>query len=594
MTTHPSAGRPSGSAFFDWIRRQGIVRTDDRWLGGVAAGLAHRIGWDPHLMRGLFVVAALFSGVGLVLYGVAWLLIPEAPSGRVDFEEAVHGRFSPGFWGGVVCASAGAVYALIWTSVTFPIGLLPIVVALGAVVLLVAYAFNRPAAGWPGPGAFNAPPGPPAAPYPTSTEETPMSSKPGPVPGGEPASPPEPEPETAQATPDSRPSVPEAAAAGVATAGDVISEAATSAVDAVTDAVEAVTDAVDLADAKDATEAVADAADVPEPATEPPTAVMTEEPETTTLPTEPATAVMPEPGPETEPATTALPTGAVPPTTPGPGAAPGGSAGPAQPGGQAAPFPQKLPGRPKSGSVGIAIVGLMLLVMASVMALSRYTNALEDFVVVTLCLGLALIMMGIGLIILGFMGRRAGLFVAASIVLALVALPMAAAAEAVSVANGSWAAGSFAYWPDSPEMTRDGFSAAAGRLTVDLTDTGIRSNDGQPVDVALGIGQASVVLPTDRPITLNAEIGLGEIDVESLTDTGWSLEWSERTRQTLRWPDRSPYGLNIALSAQYSPPPVETTDPADPADPAVLAEEYPTLTVNCRGSFGQLRITQER
>jgi signal transduction histidine kinase len=47
--------------------------------GGIAAGVAERMGWDVTLVRIVFVVATLLSsGVGLALYVLAWLLVPGA------------------------------------------------------------------------------------------------------------------------------------------------------------------------------------------------------------------------------------------------------------------------------------------------------------------------------------------------------------------------------------------------------------------------------------------------------------------------------------------------------------------------------------
>jgi signal transduction histidine kinase len=48
---------------------------EDRLLGGVAAGLAARTGWDVVVIRLLFVLAALLS-VGVPAYVIAWLLVP--------------------------------------------------------------------------------------------------------------------------------------------------------------------------------------------------------------------------------------------------------------------------------------------------------------------------------------------------------------------------------------------------------------------------------------------------------------------------------------------------------------------------------------
>jgi phage shock protein PspC (stress-responsive transcriptional regulator) len=103
----PAAGAPTsptapGAPFFDRIRAFGVVRPDEgRWVAGAAAGLARRWGVDPLVVRGLFVAAALFTGIGLVAYGLAWLFLPH-PDGRIHAQEVLAGRVTAGFVGGVV------------------------------------------------------------------------------------------------------------------------------------------------------------------------------------------------------------------------------------------------------------------------------------------------------------------------------------------------------------------------------------------------------------------------------------------------------------------------------------------------------------
>jgi signal transduction histidine kinase len=53
---------------------------DNRWLGGVCAGISRRYGIDLWLVRFAFVAATAAGGVGVVLYGLAWLVIPAADS----------------------------------------------------------------------------------------------------------------------------------------------------------------------------------------------------------------------------------------------------------------------------------------------------------------------------------------------------------------------------------------------------------------------------------------------------------------------------------------------------------------------------------
>jgi signal transduction histidine kinase len=60
----------------------GVLRRDRDagWLGGVAAGIARRLGVDVSLVRLAFVVAAAAGGIGFAAYGLGWLLIPAGDS----------------------------------------------------------------------------------------------------------------------------------------------------------------------------------------------------------------------------------------------------------------------------------------------------------------------------------------------------------------------------------------------------------------------------------------------------------------------------------------------------------------------------------
>jgi phage shock protein PspC (stress-responsive transcriptional regulator) len=51
-------------------------RATDRVIGGVAAGIADYLNIDPVLVRAVFVGLVVFGGAGILLYLVAWLLIP--------------------------------------------------------------------------------------------------------------------------------------------------------------------------------------------------------------------------------------------------------------------------------------------------------------------------------------------------------------------------------------------------------------------------------------------------------------------------------------------------------------------------------------
>ncbi|MGH3932426.1 MAG: PspC domain-containing protein [Pseudonocardiaceae bacterium] len=64
---------------------------DDRKIGGVAAAIGRRYGIDPVLVRVGFVVATFFSGAGVLLYLLGWLLLP-AVGDEVCAAEGLLGR----------------------------------------------------------------------------------------------------------------------------------------------------------------------------------------------------------------------------------------------------------------------------------------------------------------------------------------------------------------------------------------------------------------------------------------------------------------------------------------------------------------------
>ncbi|WP_460522636.1 PspC domain-containing protein [Flindersiella endophytica] len=50
---------------------------EGRMVAGVCGGLADYLNVDVAIVRLAMVVLALLGGIGLVVYGVAWILVPE-------------------------------------------------------------------------------------------------------------------------------------------------------------------------------------------------------------------------------------------------------------------------------------------------------------------------------------------------------------------------------------------------------------------------------------------------------------------------------------------------------------------------------------
>jgi phage shock protein C len=74
-------GEPSDAGTSDdsgGLGRKKLERkVSGRWVAGVCAGLADYTGMDVSLIRVIFAVLVLFSGLGAIAYVLAWALVPE-------------------------------------------------------------------------------------------------------------------------------------------------------------------------------------------------------------------------------------------------------------------------------------------------------------------------------------------------------------------------------------------------------------------------------------------------------------------------------------------------------------------------------------
>ena len=53
----------------------------DRMIAGVCGGIAKSLGWDPTLVRILYVLISIFSAAfpGILVYIILWVVMPEEP-----------------------------------------------------------------------------------------------------------------------------------------------------------------------------------------------------------------------------------------------------------------------------------------------------------------------------------------------------------------------------------------------------------------------------------------------------------------------------------------------------------------------------------
>jgi phage shock protein PspC (stress-responsive transcriptional regulator) len=85
----------------------------DRWLGGVASGLGAYFDLSPTIYRIAFVVLALAGGTGVLLYIVAWLVIPaDGAADSIAGEELRKHRDQPRRLIGLAILGLAAILAL--------------------------------------------------------------------------------------------------------------------------------------------------------------------------------------------------------------------------------------------------------------------------------------------------------------------------------------------------------------------------------------------------------------------------------------------------------------------------------------------------
>jgi phage shock protein PspC (stress-responsive transcriptional regulator) len=112
----------------------------NRVVAGVLGGVAGRLGIDPLLLRIVTAVLALFGGVGIVMYALGWLLIPDEDAETSIGEQALgRDETRPAGLGTVGLAAGLVLAALLAAGGMFGSGigwLLMILTVVGAVLLL--------------------------------------------------------------------------------------------------------------------------------------------------------------------------------------------------------------------------------------------------------------------------------------------------------------------------------------------------------------------------------------------------------------------------------------------------------------------------
>ncbi|GAB2452716.1 PspC domain-containing protein [Xylanimonas ulmi] len=163
---YPGPPPSGGDRFFDSIRRSGLARSEDRWVGGVCAGVAHRLGWDPLLVRGIVFISFFLTGVGLVAYALAWALLPERRDGRIHLQQAIRGDFDVALLGAAAAFVVGIGWSrdagFWWDGWGWVVGLFWVAFWVGVVWLVIWLVRDRRHKAQAGPhaGSYAGPTGP--------------------------------------------------------------------------------------------------------------------------------------------------------------------------------------------------------------------------------------------------------------------------------------------------------------------------------------------------------------------------------------------------------------------------------------------------
>ncbi|WP_241521811.1 PspC domain-containing protein [Arthrobacter pityocampae] len=473
--SHP-AGPPASSSFFRWLRGLDITRAPDRWVGGVAGGVARRTGLDIALVRGLIVILAIFGGIGVLLYGLAWALLPE-PDGRIHVEQAGRGSWTSGLTGAAALVAIG-----LWRP-NLPLlggdgtgGLLWTLFWIGAVGLFVYWIINRSAGGQArrnvhgGPSTPGGPAGGPVPPSGPDPDAPGHSGPAGPLPDGEgPTAGPAPDPgRSPDDGPDAGSHGPSSPASSSAFTG---SGASVTGRDGTPD------DTVD--DIDDETDDASDAGHRTVPLPYQPRAYSgdpwTEQTHPTgSLPYDPG---VPSWSGSVYPASSMKPT-----TRP--------------------PVTRYRPPQP-SGPVTALLVGGAVVVGAGLLALD-YVGTLELATPAVVALAAAAIVLALGIIGLGVRGRTSG-FVGFAATLSIIGALVAS----FTMVGGAWiVAQESRTTPASLDAASRGYSVLAAQSTIDLTGLPPLSGD-VVVPVTSLAGAVTVVVPDDVPVEVRTRMALG-------------------------------------------------------------------------------------
>lgn len=169
---------------------------------------------------------------------------------------------------------------------------------------------------------------------------------------------------------------------------------------------------------------------------------------------------------------------------------------------------------PTGGSQFALLLGLVFLVAAGFLVADTSGMLVDDLSLVALVSAIALVLGGLAVVVNGIRGYSSGSSGFFAIVALIVTLSATSAtASGISITRDNWRVlGDSTYTPTSLSQVTDGFAFGVGDTTLDLTELEEPPRDDQPVTIAVsgGIGDITIVVPSDVAVTANQGVGIGE------------------------------------------------------------------------------------
>lgn len=175
----------------------------------------------------------------------------------------------------------------------------------------------------------------------------------------------------------------------------------------------------------------------------------------------------------------------------------------------APPLPARPPRRPALGGFGtLVVLGAMASAYAATVKFAP--SVAPGRTPVDLGVAAAIGVLGLALVAVGILGRRAGGLAVMAIVGALAVGSVGFLPESLRPAGGVTSFGEQTWMPARTDPASVSYSLGAGSVILDLSN--LRPGDGpRVIDIAVSAGEVAVVVPADLTVRIEGRMGAGEV-----------------------------------------------------------------------------------